>query len=82
MAKKVLIVDDSALVRKQLSEIIDTLGFEIGFCALGSPRDDKHGTKNAAPPEGIRLTDGVLWYPYHVVHHIHPTLLPERDARP
>jgi len=29
MAKKVLIVDDSALVRKQLSEIIATLGFEI-----------------------------------------------------
>ena len=29
MAKKVLIVDDSALVRKQLSEIISTLDFEI-----------------------------------------------------
>ncbi|MBN2894805.1 MAG: chemotaxis response regulator protein-glutamate methylesterase [Campylobacterales bacterium] len=29
MSKKVLIVDDSALVRKQLSEIIETLGYEI-----------------------------------------------------
>jgi len=29
MAKTVLIVDDSALVRKQLTEIIDTLGFDI-----------------------------------------------------
>lgn len=29
MAKKVLIVDDSALVRKQLTDIISTLGYEI-----------------------------------------------------
>ncbi len=29
MAKKVLIVDDSALVRKQLSDIIEQLGFEV-----------------------------------------------------
>ena len=29
MAKKALIVDDSALVRKQLTEMIESLGFEI-----------------------------------------------------
>lgn len=33
--KKVLIVDDSALVRKQLSEIIATLGFEIDTAKNG-----------------------------------------------
>jgi len=35
MAKKVLIVDDSALVRKQLSEIISTLDFEIDIAKNG-----------------------------------------------
>lgn len=35
MAKKVLIVDDSALVRKQLTEIIDVLGFEIDTAKNG-----------------------------------------------
>ena len=35
MAKKVLIVDDSALVRKQLSEIIATLDFEISIAKNG-----------------------------------------------
>lgn len=35
MAKKVLIVDDSALVRKQLSEIIATLDFDIEFAKNG-----------------------------------------------
>ncbi|MFA6195678.1 MAG: chemotaxis-specific protein-glutamate methyltransferase CheB [Sulfurimonas sp.] len=29
MAKKILIVDDSALVRKQLSEVVEILGFDI-----------------------------------------------------
>ena len=41
MAKKVLIVDDSALVRKQLSEIISTLGFEIEFAKNGKEAVDK-----------------------------------------
>jgi len=35
MAKKVLIVDDSALVRKQLTEIISTLGFDISIAKNG-----------------------------------------------
>ena len=35
MAKKVLIVDDSALVRKQLKEIIETLGYEIDIAKNG-----------------------------------------------
>ena len=35
MAKKVLIVDDSALVRKQLSEILEPLGFEIDTARNG-----------------------------------------------
>ena len=35
MAKKVLIVDDSALVRKQLSDIISTLDFEIDTAKNG-----------------------------------------------
>ncbi len=41
MSKKVLIVDDSALVRKQLSEIIATLGFEIDFAKNGKEAVDK-----------------------------------------
>ncbi|MDQ7066983.1 MAG: chemotaxis-specific protein-glutamate methyltransferase CheB [Sulfurimonas sp.] len=35
MRKSVLIVDDSALVRKQLSQIIETLDFEIEFAKNG-----------------------------------------------
>jgi len=35
MGKNILIVDDSALVRKQLSEIIETLGFNIEFAKNG-----------------------------------------------
>jgi len=35
MSKTVLIVDDSALVRKQLGEMIDTLGFDIEFAKNG-----------------------------------------------
>lgn len=41
MAKKVLIVDDSALVRKQLTEIIETLGFEIDIAKNGKEAVDK-----------------------------------------
>ena len=41
MAKKILIVDDSALVRKQLSEIISTLEFEIDIAKNGKEAVDK-----------------------------------------
>lgn len=41
MAKKVLIVDDSALVRKQLTEMIDTLGFEIDVAKNGKEAVEK-----------------------------------------
>ncbi|WP_321777845.1 chemotaxis-specific protein-glutamate methyltransferase CheB [Sulfurimonas sp.] len=41
MAKKVLIVDDSALVRKQLTEIIQTLDFEIDVAKNGKEAVDK-----------------------------------------
>ena len=41
MAKKILIVDDSALVRKQLSEIIEPLNFEIDFAKNGQEAVDK-----------------------------------------
>ena len=41
MAKKILIVDDSALVRKQLSEIIGTLEFEIDTAKNGQEAVDK-----------------------------------------
>ncbi len=41
MAKKVLIVDDSALVRKQLSEIIATLDFDIDVAKNGKEAVDK-----------------------------------------
>ncbi len=41
MAKKVLIVDDSALVRKQLTKIIETLGFEIDTAKNGQEAVDK-----------------------------------------
>ncbi len=41
MSKKVLIVDDSALVRKQLSEMIATLGVEIDFAKNGQEAVDK-----------------------------------------
>ena len=41
MAKKVLIVDDSALVRKQLSEMIETLDFEIETAKNGKDAVDK-----------------------------------------
>lgn len=41
MAKKVLIVDDSALVRKQLSEMISTLDFEIDVAKNGQEAVDK-----------------------------------------
>ena len=35
MAKKVLIVDDSALIRKQLGELLDSAGYDIGFAKNG-----------------------------------------------
>ena len=41
MVKKVLIVDDSALVRKQLTEIISTLGFEIDVAKNGQEAVEK-----------------------------------------
>lgn len=41
MVKKVLIVDDSALVRKQLTEIISTLNFEIDTAKNGQEAVDK-----------------------------------------
>jgi len=41
VAKKVLIVDDSALVRKQLSEIIATLDFEISIAKNGQEAVNK-----------------------------------------
>lgn len=41
MVKKVLIVDDSALVRKQLTEIIETLGFEIETAKNGQEAVNK-----------------------------------------
>jgi two-component system chemotaxis response regulator CheB len=41
VAKKVLIVDDSALVRKQLTEIISTLGFEIDIAKNGKEAVEK-----------------------------------------
>jgi len=41
VAKKVLIVDDSALVRKQLSEMIETLDYEIDFAKNGKEAVDK-----------------------------------------
>ena len=44
MAKKVLIVDDSALVRKQLTEVISTLDFEIDTAKNGQEAVDKATT--------------------------------------
>jgi two-component system chemotaxis response regulator CheB len=41
LAKKVLIVDDSALVRKQLTEIIQTLGFDIETAKNGQEAVEK-----------------------------------------
>lgn len=41
MAKKILIVDDSALVRKQLREIISTLDYEIDIAKNGKEAVDK-----------------------------------------
>ena len=35
MAKKVLVVDDSALIRKQLGDILDKAGFDVGFAKNG-----------------------------------------------
>ena len=35
MAKKVLVVDDSALIRKQLGDILDSAGFDVGFAKNG-----------------------------------------------
>ncbi len=35
MGKKVLIVDDSALIRKQLGELLDKAGYDIGFAKDG-----------------------------------------------
>lgn len=44
MAKKVLIVDDSALVRKQLKEIISSLNFEIEIAKNGKEAVEKATT--------------------------------------
>ncbi|MCX6076793.1 MAG: chemotaxis-specific protein-glutamate methyltransferase CheB [Campylobacterales bacterium] len=41
MAKRILIVDDSALVRKQLSEVIGTLGFDIETARNGQEGVEK-----------------------------------------
>ncbi len=41
MAKKVLIVDDSALVRKQLTDMINELGYEIDTAKNGQEAVDK-----------------------------------------
>ena len=41
MAKKVLIVDDSALVRKQLTDLISTLGMDIDTAKNGKEAVDK-----------------------------------------
>jgi len=41
MAKKILIVDDSALVRKQLREIIETLDFDIDIAKNGKEAVEK-----------------------------------------
>ena len=41
MAKKVLIVDDSALVRKQLTEMVSTLGYEIEVAKNGKEAVEK-----------------------------------------
>ncbi|MCD4667139.1 MAG: chemotaxis-specific protein-glutamate methyltransferase CheB [Sulfurimonas sp.] len=41
MAKKVLIVDDSALVRKQLTQMIETFDFEIDIAKNGKEAVDK-----------------------------------------
>ena len=41
MAKNILIVDDSALVRKQLNEIIEPLGFTIEFAKNGKVAVEK-----------------------------------------
>jgi len=35
VAKKILIVDDSALIRKQLGELLDSAGYDIGFAKNG-----------------------------------------------
>ena len=45
MAKKVLIVDDSALVRKQLKGIIETLGFDIDIAKNGKEAVDMATTE-------------------------------------
>lgn len=41
MSKRVLIVDDSALVRKQLRELIESLGFEVEIAKNGKEAVDK-----------------------------------------
>ena len=41
MAKNVLIVDDSALVRKQLAEMVDSLGFDHDFAKNGEEAVEK-----------------------------------------
>ena len=45
MAKSILIVDDSALVRKQLGEMISTLNFDIEFAKNGQEAVDKATSK-------------------------------------
>lgn len=46
MAKRVLIVDDSALVRKQLSEVIGGAGYEIEFAKNGAEAVEKATSSN------------------------------------
>ncbi len=46
MSKRVLIVDDSALVRKQLRELIETLSFEIDLAKNGQEAIDKATAEN------------------------------------
>lgn len=46
MAKRVLIVDDSALVRKQLSEVIGGAGYEVDFAKNGAEAVEKATNDN------------------------------------
>ncbi|MEA1917172.1 MAG: chemotaxis-specific protein-glutamate methyltransferase CheB [Campylobacterota bacterium] len=46
MAKRVLIVDDSALVRKQIGQLVETLDFEVEFAKNGQEGVDKAVEEN------------------------------------
>ena len=40
MAKAILVVDDSALIRKQMGKILDKAGYDIGFAKNGAEAVD------------------------------------------